>query len=438
MRTPIWHRLLVLLACLPATAIAADQAGVSAAVRGQVVVARAQAVGRAAVSGEPIFLQDKIESGTRSGMQILLLDQTTFTIGPESEIVVDEFVYDPKTSAGKLSAGVAKGVFRFVTGKIAKAQPSNMNVALPAGTIGIRGTIVAGTADASTQASLVVLLGEGPDNATGDLAGAIDVCNVGACTHVSRPGFGVRIDGPESPPSAAFRVGDDAVDSILKAVTGPLEGLDRELSDAREEDVEPGVAAGSDDAGKEAKQTRKRLESIDGVDALSDDAAQDVIADTLETLGKNRLPDGPSLFEQMKSIPSGQIHYAEAGVPLVGGGTYGLTIDVDFGAQTYGGGQSRFQVNGNRNGLQLITVPQSYANSSGPAQFRPFVANFITGAGCGTNCTATLLVFPQNSGGVIAGRALHNITVNDVNGGKIDGGAGNAPGLPGLSPYPSP
>jgi len=120
-------------------------------------------------------------------------------------------------------------------------------------------------------------------------------------------------------------------------------------------------------------------------------------------------------------------------VPLAGGGTYGLSIDVDFGAQTYGGGQSQFQVNGNRNGVQLLMVPQSYAGSSGPAQFS-FVTSFITGAGCGTNCTAALSVFPQNAGGVIAGRALHSITVKDMAGVKIDGGAGNAPALPGLSP----
>jgi hypothetical protein len=80
-------------------------------------------------------------------MQILLLDQTVFTIGPESELVIDEFVYDPKTNAGKLSAEITKGVFRFVSGKIAHEKPEDMNVKLPAGTLGVRGTMVAGRVD---------------------------------------------------------------------------------------------------------------------------------------------------------------------------------------------------------------------------------------------------------------------------------------------------
>ena len=107
MRFPQTSLLLSLTLALAPPAIAAEQAGVSAAVRGQVALTRVQvAVGRQVVGGEPILLQDAIQSGQRSGMQIMLLDQTVFTIGPESELVIDEFVYDPKTNAGKLSAEI--------------------------------------------------------------------------------------------------------------------------------------------------------------------------------------------------------------------------------------------------------------------------------------------------------------------------------------------
>lgn len=116
------------LACLTGAGTAwAQQAGVAAAVRGQVEIAeRSGAVGRLVKSGEPIFLGNAIKSGAESGLQILLLDETTFTIGPNSELTIDEFVFDPKTSVGKVSASVAKGVFRFVTGKVARDQPANM------------------------------------------------------------------------------------------------------------------------------------------------------------------------------------------------------------------------------------------------------------------------------------------------------------------------
>ncbi len=118
-----------------------QQAGVSAAVRGTVQLARAGAVGRQIASAEPIFLDDGITSGSRSGMQIILMDESVFTIGPDSDLEIDEFVYDPGEGTGSIVANFAKGTMRFVTGKIAAGKPENMKIKLPVGTIGIRGTV---------------------------------------------------------------------------------------------------------------------------------------------------------------------------------------------------------------------------------------------------------------------------------------------------------
>lgn len=184
------------LAGFAAAAAAQQQAGVSAAVRGQVALARASAniVGRKVESGEKIYLGDAITSGRDSGMQIMLLDETVFSIGPNSEIAIDEFVYDPATDSGKVTASVAKGVFRFITGKIARKRPEDMTVRLPTATIGIRGTIVGGAVrsasgedpavdsvfaglssmvpDAQRGKEFVILLGPGNENNTNDGGGA--------------------------------------------------------------------------------------------------------------------------------------------------------------------------------------------------------------------------------------------------------------------------
>ena len=150
--------------------VAADaqqqQAGVAAAVRGRVEVAMtAGAVGREVKSGEAIFLDNAIKSGPDSGMQIMLLDQTTFTIGANSEITIDQFVFDPSTGTGKVAASVAEGVFRFVTGKVAQTNPNDMTIRLPTGNIGIRGTIAVGSvepgAGGQPPKQEVVLLGPG-------------------------------------------------------------------------------------------------------------------------------------------------------------------------------------------------------------------------------------------------------------------------------------
>ena len=48
--------------------------------------------------GDKIYLNETIYSAQGSGTQILLLDQSTFTVGEDSEVVMDTFIYDPKTN----------------------------------------------------------------------------------------------------------------------------------------------------------------------------------------------------------------------------------------------------------------------------------------------------------------------------------------------------
>ena len=258
------------IAWIPAPALAADHAGVAAAVRGQVTLARVAIPAREVVSGEDIFMRDNLRSGISSGMQILLLDETVFTIGPQSEIVVDEFVYDPSTSAGKVGATVVKGVFRFVTGKIAHKNPSDMRVALPSGDIGVRGTIVAGRVDDASKSSLVVLLGDSGAGKRGPAS--IEVCNAGACEQVTSPGFGVRIDGANAVPTKPFRVAPEEIDGILRDVSNPERAVAGGASgDAGKLDA--GNLPPGD--GQSERDARRRLQGLNTLDSLSDRAAQD-------------------------------------------------------------------------------------------------------------------------------------------------------------------
>lgn len=118
-----------------------EQAGVSAAVRGEVELAEAKGVvGTRIDSGQPIYLGDYITSSPGSGMQILLMDETVFTIGPNSEIAIDDFVYDPSNNQGHMTASITRGVVRVLTGKLAHNDPKTMKINLPVGSIGIRGT----------------------------------------------------------------------------------------------------------------------------------------------------------------------------------------------------------------------------------------------------------------------------------------------------------
>lgn len=88
----------------------------------------------------------RVETGTRvttgpaGRLRIILPDETVFTIGPNSDMVMDEFVYDTNNNPKKITARLKKGIFRWVTGKTARKDPASMKVTLPVGDLGIRGT----------------------------------------------------------------------------------------------------------------------------------------------------------------------------------------------------------------------------------------------------------------------------------------------------------
>ncbi|MFH1208798.1 MAG: FecR domain-containing protein [Candidatus Omnitrophota bacterium] len=170
--------------------------GVVAAIQGKVEVMTPGAAGRVVQSGEEIFIGDEVKTDAAGHLQILLLDETVFTIGPNSAITIDKFIYEPGTHVGKVEASITKGVFRYVSGKIAANKPENVSIKLPTATIGIRGTIVAG--EVSATRSMAMLLGPGSKNETGATIGSFVMSgtggNSGQQEHVNRTGFGVSVD----------------------------------------------------------------------------------------------------------------------------------------------------------------------------------------------------------------------------------------------------
>jgi hypothetical protein len=193
--------------------------GVVAAAKGMVEVTTPGAAGRVVQSGEEIFIGDEVKTDAMGHLQILLLDETVFTIGPNSAITIDKFIYDPKTQVGNMQASITKGVFRYISGKIAAKKPENVTIKLPTATIGIRGTIVAG--EASPTRSMAMLLGPGSRNETGATIGSFVMTgtgeNAGQREHVTRSGFGVSVDQAGSL-SGVFQVPETQLQHLTTAL----------------------------------------------------------------------------------------------------------------------------------------------------------------------------------------------------------------------------
>ena len=89
--------------------------------------------------GTNVLADERIVTSANSQAQLLFNDGSSFSVGPDSDIVIDKFVFDPESGSGEMSLSVGKGVFRFVGGKISKN--SEVQVKTPTATVGIRGGI---------------------------------------------------------------------------------------------------------------------------------------------------------------------------------------------------------------------------------------------------------------------------------------------------------
>jgi hypothetical protein len=90
--------------------------------------------------GKSVVYNERIDTSGSGQVQVLLLDGSTFTVGPGSSLVIDKFVYNPSSGKGALVASFSKGALRFVGGKLSKNEPG-VKVNTPAGALTVRGGI---------------------------------------------------------------------------------------------------------------------------------------------------------------------------------------------------------------------------------------------------------------------------------------------------------
>ena len=173
--------------------------GVVAFKTGEVKISRDQAQFMPASLGEQIFLEDNIQTSEDGRLQILLRDETTFTLGPKAELIIDKFVYDSNESNVEVS--IKSGAFRFISGATASAGPDAVKLKLPKATLSIRGTEVLG--DVSPFSSQIILM-----------SGIINVITDNEIKEISQHGWGVEVNenGDISDPSP---VPETTIDNVI-------------------------------------------------------------------------------------------------------------------------------------------------------------------------------------------------------------------------------
>ena len=124
------------------------------------------------------------------------------TVGESTELTIDDFVYDPNTSNGNFVTNIKSGIVKTISGKISEKNPENLEIKIPNGSLGVRGTEFLVSLNDKKE-STVLLLGPGPENTLGMVPGNIKLTDGINTTVINSPGLQAMIQNVVSLASPA-------------------------------------------------------------------------------------------------------------------------------------------------------------------------------------------------------------------------------------------
>ena len=129
----------LLLGATPALAADADPIGHVREVKGAVTVTR-DGGSVPAATGDPVYLADVLTVAKNGSVGVTFLDESRLSLGPESQLTLKQYEYDPATRKLGFVARLVRGTLLYISGIIAKLSPETVAVETPVATIAVRGT----------------------------------------------------------------------------------------------------------------------------------------------------------------------------------------------------------------------------------------------------------------------------------------------------------
>lgn len=155
--------------------------------------------------GARVIHRERIRTTGQGSLQLVFIDKTTLNIGPDSDLTIDEFVFDPATGTGRMAATLGKGVLRFVGGQV--SHTNGATVRTPATTLGIRGGVATISHD------------QGQGTRAINHFGRITVNTANGTEVIRRPGFGITIPNLPTQLPSPTRVTQNEIDSSNRKMT---------------------------------------------------------------------------------------------------------------------------------------------------------------------------------------------------------------------------
>ncbi len=137
-------------------------AGTIVSVNGQVAATRPDGARRRLHHGEPLYVDDIVDTASRSWLTAAFADGTLFTISQNGRFSLDAFYFDVRSGGGLIEAWVMEGTFSVTGGMIVRQEDSEALIRTRDATIALPGPggAIAGKISASERVTLFTLLAE--------------------------------------------------------------------------------------------------------------------------------------------------------------------------------------------------------------------------------------------------------------------------------------
>ena len=106
----------------------------------------------AAEPGTALLRGSSLRTGRNGSLGATLRDNTVISIGPDTQLSVDDFLYDPAKGDLALVATLSKGSLYYIPGVIARLRPEAVTINTPTGVIGAKGSRFLARVDTESKA----------------------------------------------------------------------------------------------------------------------------------------------------------------------------------------------------------------------------------------------------------------------------------------------
>ena len=154
--------------------------------------------------GARVMRDERIHTSPSGSTQLLFLDKSTLSFAPNTNLLINEFVYDPAANRGHMLTRLTQGTLQYIGGQLSHQGAVTINT--PAVAVGVRG----GTVTISHGAHGTQITNQ---------YGTITLTNGAGSTVVSRPGFTVTIANWQTQPGQPAQVTAAEVDRNIKKLS---------------------------------------------------------------------------------------------------------------------------------------------------------------------------------------------------------------------------